>query len=140
MLLLFAFILLLGIVRLFFLLPFLCVSLYELSVMNDNGIDRNVRGFAFLKNIVHFEYDVIEFLLHAAHFFLFVEDSQLLSENRLVVFIVSFLILFLGNVKPVSLALFLLELDDKFIYVYRIFLAVLSEDAKQLFVFHTDGQ
>jgi hypothetical protein len=73
---------------------------------------------------------MIELLLHAAHFFLFVEDSQFFSENRLVVFIVSFLILFLGNVKPVSLALFLLELADKFVYVYRVFLAVLSEYTK----------
>jgi hypothetical protein len=42
MLLLFAFILLLGIVSLFFLIPFLCVSLYELSIMDDDGIDGNV--------------------------------------------------------------------------------------------------
>ena len=98
--------------------------------MNDNGISGNICRLTLLEYIVHFENDMIKLLLHAADLFLFVENSQLFSENRFVIFIEPLLILLLCNIESVSFILFFLKFRDEFVGVDCIFLAILSKYAK----------
>ena len=108
----------------------LFAMLQKLSIMNNNGISGNICRLALFEYIVHFENDMIKLLLHAADLFLFVENSQLFSENRFVIFIESLLILLLCNIESVSFILFFLKFRDEFVGVDCIFLAILSKNAK----------
>lgn len=95
-----------------------------LGIVEDDRVDGQLSWFGLFEDIVHFEDDMVELLIHGAGLSLFVEQLQFLFEDRFIIFNVSWFVLLFWDVESVSSILFLFELSGQFAEIESLFLAV----------------